>query len=323
MKTSEEIQALLAQAIEQLDLPQTPVGLYDPVRYILSMGGKRVRPRLTLMACELFADDVTPALPAALGLEIFHNFTLLHDDIMDRADMRRGHLTVHRKWDESTAILSGDVMQMIACRYMCQVRPGEVSRVLDAFSRMAIEVCEGQQHDKDFELRNNVSEEEYIEMIRLKTAVLLGTALRIGAWIGGATDADADHLYRFGIDIGLAFQLKDDLLDTYGDEHKFGKRIGGDITCNKKTFLLIQTCKLATGHDAAELSRLLSTNEPSAEKIAAMIALYDRLGVRRICEEKMEQFYLQAIAHLEKVSVNSDKKHELRKLAAKLMARNE
>lgn len=323
MKTLEEIQALLARAVEQVDLEREPQGLYAPVRYTLSLGGKRVRPALVLLACNLFADDVTPAVAPALGLEIFHNFTLLHDDIMDKADVRRGHPTVHRKWDENTAILSGDAMQMVACRYMCQAPACDLPRVLDAFTRMALEICEGQQYDMEFERRTEVTAEEYLEMIRLKTAVLLATALRIGAWIGGAGDGDADRLYDFGINLGLAFQLKDDLLDVYGDERTFGKKIGGDISCNKKTYLLIQARRLATGDDAAELARWLATDVPSHGKIEAVTALYDRLGVRRICEDKMEQYYRQAVASLDNVSVSDDKKQELRKLAGKLMLRNE
>ena len=310
MKTLEEIQALLARAVEQVDLEREPQGLYAPVRYTLSLGGKRVRPALVLLACNLFTDDVTPAVAPALGLEIFHNFTLLHDDIMDKADVRRGHPTVHRKWDENTAILSGDAMQMVACRYMCQAPARDLPRVLDAFTRMALEICEGQQYDMEFERRTEVTAEEYLEMIRLKTAVLLATALRIGAWIGGAGDGDADRLYDFGINLGLAFQLKDDLLDVYGDERTFGKKIGGDISCNKKTYLLIQ-------------ARRLATDVPSHGKIEAVTALYDRLGVRRICEDKMEQYYRQAVASLDNVSVSDDKKQELRKLAGKLMLRND
>ena len=323
MKTLQEIQALLARAVEQADLEREPQGLYAPVRYILSLGGKRVRPALALLACNLYADDVTPAVAPALGLEIFHNFTLLHDDIMDKADVRRGHPTVHRKWDENTAILSGDAMQMVACRYMWQAPAHDLPRVLDAFTRMALEICEGQQYDMEFERRTEVTAEEYLEMIRLKTAVLLATALRIGAWIGGADDRDADLLYDFGINLGLAFQLKDDLLDVYGDERTFGKRIGGDISCNKKTYLLIHARQLARGGDAAELARWLATDVPSREKIEAITALYDRLGVRRICEDKMEQYYKQAVASLDNVSVSADKKQELRKLADKLMLRNE
>lgn len=323
MKTLQDIQTLLAQAVEQVDMPHEPRGLYDPVRYILALGGKRIRPALALMACNLFADDVAPALAPAIGLEIFHNFTLLHDDIMDRADVRRGQPTVHRKWNDNTAILSGDAMQTLAFRYLCRTPGHALARALDAFTQMSLEICEGQQYDMEFETRDDVTPEEYIEMIRLKTAVLLGTALRIGAWVGGASDDDAARLYDFGINIGLAFQLKDDLLDVYGDERTFGKRIGGDISCNKKTYLLIQARLLARDDDARELDCWLATRVPSQQKIDAVTALYNRLGVRRLCEERMDDYYRMALASLDRVNVDDAKKQELRNLARKLMQRNE
>lgn len=323
MKTLPEIQAILAAEIEKINLSQEPQGLYAPIKYILSLGGKRIRPALTLLACNLFSNDISQSVSPALGLEIFHNFTLLHDDIMDKADVRRGKPTVHKKWNENTAILSGDVMQIIAYQYIADVPEKDLSRVLKAFSQMAIEICEGQQYDIEFEGRENVSAEEYLNMIRLKTAVLLGTALKIGTWIGGGNDKDAQLLYDFGINIGLAFQLKDDLLDVYGDEKTFGKKIGGDISCNKKTYLLIHAKELAKGKDADELAHWLKTTEPSEEKIKAVTNLYNRLGVKKICEDKMDFYYEQAIAKLEKVSVLTDKKQELRNLAQKLMARNE
>ena len=323
MKTLSEIQNILSAEIEKIKLDQNPQGLYEPIRYTLALGGKRIRPALTLLACNLFTDDVNPAVNPALGLEIFHNFTLLHDDIMDKADVRRGQPTVYKKWNENTAILSGDVMMILAYQYMTDVPEQHLSKVLNAFSQMAVEICEGQQIDIDFENRGDVQAEEYLNMIRLKTAVLLGTALKIGAWIGGSNDEDAQLLYDFGINIGLAFQLKDDLLDVYGDEKTFGKKIGGDISCNKKTYLLIHAKKLAAGKDAEELAQYLKTNEPSEEKIRAVTDLYNRLGVRKICEEKMDYYYSEAAASLEKVSVHTDKKQELRNLARNLMARND
>jgi geranylgeranyl diphosphate synthase type II len=323
MKTLPEIQNILLSEIEKINLNGNPQGLYEPIRYTLALGGKRIRPALTLLACNLFTDDIQPAVSPALGLEIFHNFTLLHDDIMDKADVRRGKPTVHKKWNENTAILSGDAMQILAYQYIANVPERNLSKVLNAFSQMAVEICEGQQYDMEFENRENVQAEEYLNMIRLKTAVLLGTALKIGAWIGGSDDKDAELLYDFGINIGLAFQLKDDLLDVYGDEKTFGKKIGGDISCNKKTYLLIHAKSLATGKDAEELAHYLKTTEPSEEKIRAVTELYNRLGVREICEEKMDFYYNMAVATLEKVSVSTDKKQELRNLAQKLMARKE
>ncbi|HLP06513.1 MAG TPA: polyprenyl synthetase family protein [Paludibacter sp.] len=325
MKTFDEITAIVASELENINWGKEPVGLYAPIGYVLSMGGKRIRPALALMACNLFSDDVQPALNTALGLEIFHNFTLLHDDIMDRADVRRGKPTVHKKWDDNTAILSGDVMQIVAYQYIAKTPVGHLKPVLDLFSQTAAEICEGQQYDVDFERRDDVKAEEYLEMIRLKTAVLLACALKCGAIAGGAGEEDARLLYDFGIGIGLAFQLKDDLLDVYGNEAVFGKKIGGDILCNKKTYLLINALDLAEGNDAEELRYWLGCTDEnlSGEKIRAITSIYDRLGIRQICEDKMLVFYTQAIAYLEKVGVSGNKKQGLRKLAENLMFRKE
>lgn len=325
MKTFNEITQLVAEALQTIRWDKEPRGLYEPIGYVLSMGGKRIRPALTLMACDLFNDDIQQAIDTAIGIEIFHNFTLLHDDIMDRADMRRGQPTVHKKWNDNTAILSGDVMQIAAYQYVTKTPSHCLREVLDLFSKTAAEICEGQQYDVDFENRNDVKAEEYLEMIRLKTAVLLGCALKCGALIGGATAKDAQNLYDFGINIGLAFQLKDDLLDVYGDEATFGKKIGGDILCNKKTYLLIHALKNASGDDATELQNWLNVvDEKSADsKIMAVTSLYNKLGVKQICEEKMESYYNTAIANLENVATNINKKQELRKLAQKLMQRND
>lgn len=325
MKSFKEIAQIISTEIDQIDWNKEPRGLYEPIGYVLSMGGKRVRPALTLMACDLFSEDVQAAVNAAIALEVFHNFTLLHDDIMDRADVRRGRPTVHKKWDDNTAILSGDVMQIASYQFIAKTPSQYLKPVLDLFSQTAAEICEGQQYDVDFEDRKVVKAEEYLEMIRLKTAVLLGCALKTGAWIGGAGEEDAQLLYDFGINIGLAFQLKDDLLDVYGDEKTFGKKIGGDILCNKKTYLLIHALELAKGDDAAELQNwLLNSDENlSEEKIKAVTLIFDRLGVKTICEDKMEFFYSKAIAKLDKVAVLDNKKQELRKLAEKLMFRND
>ena len=325
MKSFNEINQLITTKLEQISWSKKPQGLYEPIGYVLSLGGKRIRPTLTLMACNLFSEDVQPAMNTALGLEIFHNFTLLHDDIMDKADVRRGHLTVHKKWDDNTAILSGDVMQIASYQFIAKTPVTYLKPVLDLFSQTAAEICEGQQYDVDFEKREKVKGEEYLEMIRLKTAVLLGCALKTGAWIGGAGEEDAQLLYDFGINIGLAFQLKDDLLDVYGDETTFGKKIGGDILCNKKTYLLIHALELAKGNNASEIQKWLkiSDNNLANEKIKAITSLYDTLGVKAICEDKMQYFYSKAIANLKKVSVLENKKQELRNLAEKLMFRQE
>jgi geranylgeranyl diphosphate synthase, type II len=323
MKTFNEISELITAELEQINWSKAPNGLYDPIAYVLSLGGKRIRPALTLMACNLFSDKLAPAIPSALGLEIFHNFTLLHDDIMDKADVRRGQPTVHKKWDENTAILSGDVMQIAAFQQMAQTPIDQLKRSLDLFSVTATEICEGQQYDVEFEGREKVEAEEYLEMIRLKTAVLLACSLQIGAWIGGAKDQDANLLYKIGINLGLAFQLKDDLLDVYGDEATFGKKIGGDILCNKKTYLLIHALELAEGKDAIDLRRWLTMMDPQDgnAKIEAIRTIFDRVGVKAICEAKMDYYFKKAMAHLDEISVHSDKKHVLRSLSEKLMFR--
>lgn len=325
MKTLNEITQLISTEMEKINWNKEPRGLYEPIGYVLGMGGKRIRPALTLMACNMFSDDVQPAVSAALGLEIFHNFTLLHDDIMDKADVRRGQPTVHKKWDDNTAILSGDVMQIAAYQFMAQMPENQLKRSLDLFSKTAAEICEGQQYDVDFENRQEVKAEEYLEMIRLKTAVLLGCALQIGAWIGGACDEDAQELYDFGINIGLAFQLKDDLLDVYGDEATFGKKIGGDILANKKTYMLIHALELAKGNDAEELGNWINISEKnlSNEKIKAVTLLYNKLGVKQICEDKMQFFYTKAVANLEKVNISDNNKQELANLADNLMFRKD
>ena len=245
MKERKEFVALINKTIEEIRYPDQAQGLFAPISYILSLGGKRIRPLLALMANEMFGGDTSDVIMPAIGVEVFHNFTLLHDDLMDNADKRRGEETVHIKWNDNTAILSGDAMQIMAYQFIAQTKPEILQKVLNLFSHTALEICEGQQYDMEFEDRSNVSEEEYLEMIRLKTAVLLGCSLKIGAITGGANEDDANLLYEFGEKIGLAFQLKDDLLDVYADTNVFGKNIGGDILNNKKTFLLISALKLA------------------------------------------------------------------------------
>lgn len=321
-KSWNEIAEIVNLELEKLDWLKEPQGLYSPIKYVLSLGGKRVRPALTLMSCNLFSDDISQSIAPALGLEVFHNFTLLHDDIMDKAPIRRGKETVHIKWDENTAILSGDVMQIAAFKLMNLAPDNVLKEVLNLFTDTAAEICEGQQYDMEFESRTDVTTEEYIEMIRLKTAVLIGCALKIGAIVGGANSTDAQDLYDFGINIGLAFQLKDDILDVYGNEENFGKKIGGDIICNKKTFLLIQAKKNANAEQLEKLNYWLDKiNFDPAEKIKAITDLYNSIGVERICEEKMSFYYSKAIANLENVQVDYTKKQELRNLADKLMQR--
>lgn len=321
MYTFDDILNIVNQEIDNINWHRIPYGLYEPIGYILSLGGKRLRPGIVLMSCNLYSEDIKQAMKAAIGLEIFHNFTLLHDDIMDKADIRRGKPTVHKKWNENTAILSGDVMQIEAYKWMAEVEEDKIKRTLQIFSKTAAEICEGQQFDMEFESRNKVSEEEYIEMIRLKTAVLIAAGCQIGALIGGASEKDARFLYNFGNDIGLAFQLKDDLLDVYGDEKTFGKKIGGDILCNKKTFLLIRALELAEGKHSDDLRYWLSKNNDDDKKIDAITEVFNQLNVKEYTEMKMEYYYNRAIDNLNAVSISSDKKQELIKLARYLMKR--
>lgn len=308
--------------VSEIPFTRTPEGLYDPIKYVLSMGGKRIRPVLMLMAYNLYKEDVASIYKLATAIEIYHNYTLLHDDLMDRADMRRGKTTVHKVWNDNTAILSGDAMLVLAYQYMAQCTAPHLKEVMDLFSLTALEICEGQQLDMDFEHRSDVKEEEYLEMIRLKTAVLLAASLKIGAILGGATDADAQHLYDFGMHIGVAFQLQDDLLDVYGDPEVFGKKIGGDILCNKKTYMLIKALEHANEEQLSELTGWITagTYQPE-EKIASVTELYNRIGVRAVCENKMREYYTRAINSLEAVSVTEEKKSELKKLMKHLMYR--
>ncbi|MCL1943129.1 MAG: polyprenyl synthetase family protein [Candidatus Azobacteroides sp.] len=318
-----QLTTLLSQRENQiLSVTKAPERLYEPIRYMLSLGGKKIRPALVLMSCNLFSDEVEPAVDPALGIEIFHNFTLMHDDLMDRSDMRRGKPTIHKKWNDNTAILSGDAMLILAYQYVSSCKPEILSEVLNLFSTTAREVCEGQQFDMDFETRDRVTEEEYLEMIRLKTAVLLGCALKTGAFAGNADPLDARYLYDFGINIGLAFQLKDDLLDVYGDASVFGKNIGGDIVCNKKTFLLIKALEHADSRQKDVLNHWISLPAfDRDEKVRQVTEIYNQLNIKDIGEEKAVFYYKNAMDCLEKVSVEHARKQELILLAGNLMNR--
>ena len=299
MYSFEQILHVVESHIEQIKFNRQPQNLYLPVQYILSLGGKRIRPVLMLMACNLYSESVEKALQPAIGMEIFHNFTLLHDDLMDEADKRRNQLTVHKKWNANTAILSGDAMLILAYQFIGDTKPPLLKSILDVFTATALEICEGQQYDMDFEQRLNVSEEEYIEMIRLKTAVLIACCLKAGALIGGASNEDADQLYQSGIYTGLAFQLQDDLLDTFGDPQTFGKKIGGDILCNKKTFLHIQMMKRAS-EAQKEIIRTIQSdrNCRPEEKIATIKSIYESLGIREITTDRILHYYNIAMQKL-------------------------
>jgi len=322
MRIQKELLDLINIALEQVDLDKKPTKLYNPIRYVLSIGGKRIRPVLCLMACELFDDHIENAIKPALALEIFHNFTLLHDDIMDNAEKRRNEECVHIKWDENVAILSGDAMQLLSYQILNQIPEKHLKECLELFTKTAIEVCEGQQFDMDFETQDEVLIEEYMQMIHLKTAVLLATSLKMGAIIGGASKEEANLLYNFGIETGLAFQLKDDLLDVYGDALTFGKKIGGDIVSNKKTFLLIHALNKA---DQVTLEKLhfwlkKDTFIPE-EKIKAITEIFNQLGIKDLCLEEIERHQKLAFETLRKIAVSDTRKKSLAELANELMDR--
>ncbi len=322
MKKLRDLQLIIEDAIAKLEIPEHPIELYEPVKYILSLGGKRMRPALLLMACDLFGGDVEAALSPALAIEVFHNFTLVHDDIMDNAPLRRGKATVHERWGQNAGILSGDVMLVLAYQLMMKVEDGLLRTILDVFSQTAVGVCEGQQLDMDFEKRHTVGIDEYLNMIRLKTSVLLGGALKIGALIGGANLADAELLYSFGEHLGIAFQLQDDILDVYGDPDKFGKQVGGDIMSNKKTYLLIKALELANWAQASELNDWINSKDFDGEqKVNAVTELYNQLNVRQYAEHEMETHAEKAFKALDQISLPAEQKQYLRYFADGLLVR--
>lgn len=308
--------------LSHISYPTQPEGLYEPISYVLSMGGKRLRPTLLLLSYSLFKDDIDTALPLAIGLETYHNHTLLHDDLMDNADVRRGKPTVHKKWDANTAVLSGDAMLIIAFRHFIEARCEGKEQILKLFANTALEICEGQQYDVNFERRTDVTESEYMEMIRLKTSVLLACAAKAGALAAGASPEDADTLYRFAEKMGLAFQVQDDWLDVYGDPKVFGKKIGGDILCGKKTYLLINALNRA---DAAEKQRLLAlladSEMPAGEKIAAVTHIYDALGISQLTLQTIDNLYKEALAALDALSLPAERIAPLRQYAGSLLGR--
>lgn len=310
------------QYIKELAFSRKPQGLYNPIEYVLSPGGKRIRPVLMLMAYNLYRDDVEAIFDPATAIEVYHNYTLLHDDLMDRADMRRGKATVHKVWNDNAAILSGDAMLVLAYQYMARVKTDCLKPVMDLFSQTALEICEGQQLDMEFETRHDVTEEEYIEMIRLKTSVLLAASLKIGALLGGASSADANALYDFGMHMGVAFQLKDDWLDVYGDPAVFGKKIGGDILCNKKTYMLIQALRSAKGDQLNELNDWIEAEQPNPqEKIAAVTRIYNATGVKQMCEEQIALYTCKGLESLERVALPAEMKEQLSQLMLGLIDR--
>ncbi len=322
MKTSEQLLAAINAYIDRLPYDRKPFSLYEPIQYVLSIGGKRIRPVLMLLAYNLYQDNPERILSSACALETYHNYTLLHDDLMDNAPMRRGNQTVHEKWDANTAILSGDTMLVLAYERMAQCQSEKLPEVLHLFTETALEIGEGQQYDIEFETRDDVTEAEYIEMIRLKTSVLLACAIKIGAILADAPAEDAENLYRFGEQIGLAFQLQDDYLDVYGDSATFGKRIGGDIVSNKKTYMLINAYNKANAEQRAELDSWIQRKDfNEQDKIAAVTRLYNEIGIDKMALDKIEYYFEQSKKFLAAVSVPEERKAELQAYSASMMKR--
>ena len=322
MYTSEELLKKVNEALDNVVYDRQPASLYDPIKYVLSIGGKRVRPVLTMLSYNLYKDDPLSIMPQAIGLETYHNFTLLHDDLMDHADMRRGHETVHKKWDANRAILSGDTMLLQAFERVEDCDPAKLPAVFKVFIQTTLEIGEGQQLDVEFETRNDVTEDEYIEMIRLKTSVLLACACKVGAIMADAPAEDIDNMYKFGEKLGLAFQLQDDLLDVYGDPVVFGKNIGGDITSNKKTYMLINAVNRANPAQRDQLMKWIDAKEfDRNEKVKAVTELYNEIGIRELCEQKIEEYYQKSLVYLAKVNLPEERKAELKAYAAEMMKR--
>jgi geranylgeranyl diphosphate synthase type II len=324
MRSIEEYHKLVVNELKDFQASmEGKLSLYDPVKYILDLGGKRMRPVLTLMATDLFGGRVEDSVKSALGIEVFHNFTLLHDDIMDNAPIRRGKSTVHEKWNVNAAILSGDVMFVQAFTLVTSCKTEYLRAVIDIFNVTAIEVCEGQQLDMDFETRNDVSIDEYLEMIRLKTSVLVGCSLELGAVLANASKEEARNLYDFGMNLGMAFQIKDDLLDVYGDSALFGKQVGGDILANKKTFLLLKAMNDANDTQKTELKSWLQNNEAASatDKVKAVTAIFDELNIRDKADELMDSYYNKAISALGKIELTQENREYLQGFADTLMER--
>ncbi len=322
MLNSNDVLTLVNDYLAHIAYERKPESLYEPIKYVLSLGGKRIRPSLLLLAYNLYKDDPKTVLPVACALETYHNYTLLHDDLMDNADLRRGHMTVHKRWNANTAILSGDSMLVLAFNQMLQCEKSKLSDILSLFTVTALEIGEGQQYDMDFESRNDVTESEYIEMIRLKTSVLLACATKMGAILAGASESDTERLYAFGEKLGLAFQLQDDFLDVYGDTKVFGKAIGGDILSNKKTYMLINALALADERQRIILQNwLLMPNPDPQEKIAAVTEIYNEIGINDLATEKIRFYFNESLKELDAVAIPDERKVELLAYTKELMKR--
>jgi geranylgeranyl diphosphate synthase type II len=323
MYNHSELKEIIDKALLNLSFSTEAVKLIEPVKYILSIGGKRLRPVMALMACNLFSDKIDDAILPAAGLEVFHNFTLVHDDIMDKASVRRNYPTVHSKWDVNQAILSGDVMAFIANECFLQTPANILLRVFRVFNKAAIEVCEGQQLDMDYEKAAVVSQDEYLRMIELKTAALLAASLKIGALAGGGDDKDSDLLYEFGRNMGLAFQIQDDLLDIWGNTKVFGKTSGSDIVANKKTYPLVKALEIASASQLKQLQEQLSIKDPEPEeKVKKVVSLFDQLNIKEITETLANDFIDRAFSLLRKVSIDDIRKKELENIASSLIGRD-
>jgi geranylgeranyl diphosphate synthase type II len=323
MHSIRELQNIIMKSFDPESFKRKPSELYDPITYTFNLGGKRIRPLLVLLGCDLFHGDIEKAVPAAIAIELFHNFTLLHDDIMDRAPLRRGKETVYKKWNTNVAILSGDTMFALACSYLAQADPDVLPLALSEFTNTARLVCEGQQYDMNFETLNAVSISDYIEMIRLKTAVLIGCSLKLGAILAKAPAAETDRIYSFGENIGLAFQLQDDLLDVFGEEQKFGKEIGGDILSGKKTFLLLKAYEIAPEKVRAELDQCFSDQKiPAEEKITRVKNVYHLLKIKELTLEEIGKYFSKALQSLDSVHEDENSKKVLRSFANELLKRD-
>jgi len=313
---------LIDREIKKLSYGDEPQNLYEPIRYIFDLGGKRIRPLIALLSYQLFRDDIKKILEPSLAIEVFHNFTLLHDDIMDNAPLRRNKPTVHKKWNENIAILSGDVMLVRAYDHLLAIDESRIKSAITKFNNCAAEVCEGQQFDMNFEQLNTVTEEEYIQMIKLKTAVLLGFSAELGGLVAEADETELLHLREFGINMGIGFQLMDDLLDVYAENEKFGKQIGGDILANKKTYLLIKALEKAEDEDLKLLQYWLNTTKfDNSEKIAAITSIYDQLEIEKLTKKAMNTFFEAGIEQLNCINVEDEKKSNMRSLINYLMNR--
>jgi len=322
LKSIADLQEILHKTLQKTSFVAEPAELYEPISYILSLGGKRLRPVLVLMASDMYGADVNAAMPQAVGIELFHNFTLMHDDIMDEAPLRRGKTTVHEKWDTNIGILSGDALFVKAYQSIVKANPKHLAALMDLFNQTALEVCEGQQYDMNFETQERVSMSEYLKMIKFKTAVLLACALKSGALVADASAKDQQHLYDFGIHIGLAFQLMDDILDVYGSQKDFGKQIAGDILCNKKTCLYIKAYEKADNRQLKVLDYYFTTSDvPSQEKIEKVMEVYKQLNVQYLCKEMMDEHFAIAQTHLQGLEVSDDRKATLQEFAQLLMVR--